>query len=473
MSERSALPTTYTLPIRGRAGIPVDVVSVSINITATGTTDPTFVTAYPGSTRPTASNLNPEPGVVTHNTTHLPVAADGSITLYNHVGSTDLVVDVLGYAVDASCFTAMAPTRLLDTRAGETTADGQHQGTGPLGAAATYLLPVRGRAAIPGGAVAVAINVTATGTTDPTFVTAYPGSTRPTASNLNPRPGSVTHNTTQLPIAADGSITLYNHVGSTDLVVDVLGYYASTTCFTATAPVRLLDTRPGETTVDAQHQGTGIMGAAATYTLPVRGRAGIPGAATAVAVNITATGTTDPTFVTAYPGSTRPTASNLNPRPGVVTHNTTQLPIAADGTITLYQHVGASHLVVDVLGYYTGGAGGLPPGQHPRIYLPGAQARLDGLLDADATSADPLPRLRRRPPRHRLPVALRQRRPHVVVRPARQPHRRCRVLHEGGRRHRLVRHRRGAAHRGVRVGAAGHRTTRRVRLVPRGRAARR
>ena len=378
---------TYTLPIRGRAGIPDDVVSVSINITATGTTQPTFVTAYPGGVRPEASNLNPEPGVVTHNTTQLPLATDGSITLYNHVGATDLVVDVLGYTVDASCFTAIAPARLLDTRPGQTTADGLHQGTGPLGATATYTLPVRGRAAIPDGAVAVAINVTATGTTDPTFVTAYPGGTRPTASNLNPRRGSVTHNTTQLSVATDGSITLYNHVGSTHLVVDVLGYYSSTTCFTATAPARLLDTRAGEATVDGQHQGTGIMGAASTYTLPVRGRAGIPGAATAVAVNITATGTTDPTFVTAYPGSTRPTASNLNPRPGVVTHNTTQLPIAADGTITLYQHVGATHLVVDVLGYHTGGAGGLPPGQHPRIYLPGAQARLDGLLGAGAASA--------------------------------------------------------------------------------------
>jgi hypothetical protein len=370
--------STYTLPVRGRGGVPAGAVTIAINITAPSTTEPTVVTAYPGGDRPNASNLNPVPGVVTHNTTQLPIAADGTITLYNHAGDTHLVVDVLGSYSDASCFAALPPARLLDTRTGGTTVDGAHAGSGALGAGATYHLPVSGRGAVAAGAVAVAVNVTAMNTTSPTFVTAYPGGTRP---------GAVTHNTTQLPVAADGTITLFNAVGATDVVVDVLGAYTSTACFTAITPARLLDTRAGHATADGLHQATGALGDAATYTLPVRGRSGIPAWATGVAVNITAPLPSAPTFVTAYPGTERPTASNLNPSPGVVTHNTTQLPIAPDGTITLYQHTGSADLVVDVLGYYGSGAILTPPGVHPRIYLPGAGATLTASLAQGAPSA--------------------------------------------------------------------------------------
>ncbi len=383
--------TVHVLPIGGRATIPATATAVAINITAVASTADTFITAYPtGADRPVASNLNPRPGRVIHNAAQLPLGDDGSIDLFNLAGSTELVIDVLGYFVGDSCFTGVTAARLLDTRAGGETVDGAGRPGRALGPASSLRLDVRGRGGVLDTARAVAVNITAVGATAGSYVTVYPGGVRPTASNLNPVPGSITHNMAQVPIAADGTIEIYNHAGSTDLLVDVLGFYDGT-CFTAVTPARLLDTRPGESTADGDHRGAGAVSAGTSYVLPVRNRAGIPPAAVAVAINITAIGATEATFVTAYPGPALPTASNLNPAPGSITHNTTQIPIAGDGTIRLYQHAGSVHLVVDVLGWYSAtdlvGPGGPEPGVHPRIYLPGAQQRLQSLLDAGAPSA--------------------------------------------------------------------------------------
>jgi hypothetical protein len=65
-----------------------------INVTATNVTAAGFVTVWPGGTRPTTSNLNPEfPGQSVANLVFAPVGADGKIRLYTSDG-TDLIGDV-------------------------------------------------------------------------------------------------------------------------------------------------------------------------------------------------------------------------------------------------------------------------------------------------------------------------------------------------------------------------------------------
>ena len=87
----------------------------------------------------------------------------------------------------AATFHGLIPARLLDTRPGATTIDGQSQGTGPVATGSITNVTVSGRAGVPTDAGAVALTVTAVNPTAASFVTVWPaGSTRPTASNLKP-----------------------------------------------------------------------------------------------------------------------------------------------------------------------------------------------------------------------------------------------------------------------------------------------
>ncbi|MFN8039423.1 MAG: hypothetical protein U0Q07_09450 [Acidimicrobiales bacterium] len=125
------------------------------------------------------------------------------------------------------------------------------------------------------------------------------------------------------------------------------------------APVRALDTRDG-TGLPGRTPTT--LGPTSTTTLAVTDPArttaghqplGIPAGATAVAVNLTATDTTAPTFITAWAtGTPRPPTSNLNPTPDHVTANLTVIPLAPDGTLTLFNNSGTTHLIADLQGWY-------------------------------------------------------------------------------------------------------------------------
>jgi hypothetical protein len=71
----------------------------SLNLTATGPTASSYVTAYPdGTARPAqGSNLNFTKGETIPNLVTVPVGADGKIDLYNSGGSVNLVADLFGY----------------------------------------------------------------------------------------------------------------------------------------------------------------------------------------------------------------------------------------------------------------------------------------------------------------------------------------------------------------------------------------
>jgi hypothetical protein len=60
-------------------------------------------------------------------------------------------------------------------------------------------------------------------------VTAWPSGTRPLASNLNLAPGETRAVFALVALGSNGSIQLYNNGGSTDLIVDVLGYFTNNT----------------------------------------------------------------------------------------------------------------------------------------------------------------------------------------------------------------------------------------------------
>ena len=123
---------------------------------------------------------------------------------------------------------------------------------------------ITGRAAVPGDASAVVLNVTVTEPDGPGFVTVYPcGGDIPTASSINYGAGSTVANLVVAKLGAGGQVCLYSN-RATHLVVDIAGYFPQITTYHSLVPARVLETRPGESTIDGQFSGAGLREAGET-----------------------------------------------------------------------------------------------------------------------------------------------------------------------------------------------------------------
>ena len=142
------------------------------------------------------------------------------------MGTVNALVDVDGYYGPGSGqgFTSLTPARICDTRASNTTeCHGQ-----TLSAGGNLKVQVTGEGGVPVGATAVVANVTVTGPTAASFLTAYAdGATRPLASNLNFTAGESVPNRVIVPLSGTGALDLYNALGSVNAIVDVDGYFSS------------------------------------------------------------------------------------------------------------------------------------------------------------------------------------------------------------------------------------------------------
>jgi len=349
---------TRTLQVTGRGGVPATGVgAVVLNITATGPTAGGYLTVHPtGQPRPNASNLNFGPGQTIPNLVIAKVGIGGQVSIYNDTGSTHLIADVAGWFSAGPGYAALDPRRLLDTRPGASTVDGLSAGGGSLGPGATRTLQVTGRGGVPASGVgAVVLNVTATGATAGGFLTVHPiGATRPNASNLNFGPGQTVPNLVIAKVGPEGQVSIYNDSGSTQVIADVAGWFPSTSPFASLAPVRLLDSRSGGTTIDGSAAAGGPVGAGATRILQVTGRGGVPATGVgAVVLNITATGPTAGGYLTVHPtGQPRPNASNLNFGPGQTIPNLVIAKVGTGGQVSIYNDTGSTQVIADVAGWF-------------------------------------------------------------------------------------------------------------------------
>jgi trimeric autotransporter adhesin len=347
----SPAESTLELMVVGRGGVGLDAAAVALNVTATEGQGAGFITVFPcGEPRPTASNLNQLAGSTVPNAVIAKVGAAGKVCFFNQV-ATHLVVDVGGYFPTGTSYQPINPLRLMDTRDGPITVDGQQQGGGLRVDGAITEVDVAGRAGIPGDAGTVALNVTVTESAGAGFVTVYPcGEPRPLASSLNAVLGSTVPNLVIAKIGAGGKVCMFNQT-ATHLVVDADGYFPALTTFHSLNPARLLDTRPGAGTVDNVGTGGGPVPAGTVTPVAVVGRAGVPTGATAVVLNATVTETQVPGFVTVFPcGIDPPLASNLNYGVGTTAPNAVIVKVGTDGMVCLFNSQG-THLVVDINGY--------------------------------------------------------------------------------------------------------------------------
>jgi len=123
----------------------------------------------------------------------------------------------------------------------------------------------------------------------------------------------------------------------------VAGYYTLTPC-------RVLDTRD-----PAGPYGGPALSAGGTRTFAMSGRCSIPPEADAVAINVIVTQPTAAGFLTLYPiGVPAPLASTINYGPGQTRANNAIVQLGAGDFVGVLcgQSSGATHAVVDVVGYF-------------------------------------------------------------------------------------------------------------------------
>jgi len=223
----SGVPVT----IAGADSIPSGVSAVAVHVTVVDTTGNGWIAAEPdGAGVPSTSILNYLKGQTISNTVIVPVATDGKIELYNGGGSTsvDLLADVAGYfsASAPDAYYPVTPYRAWDTRSNGDKLTADDTETYSLTAHEPGIL---GNLTIPAGASLVT-NLTAVDETANGYIAAYAaGTSLPTVSNLNYLTGQTLAGLAILPTTGSGQdVDVYNNsTGSTDLLVDVFGYFSA------------------------------------------------------------------------------------------------------------------------------------------------------------------------------------------------------------------------------------------------------
>ena len=221
---KNAAGSVLQLQVGGRAGVPADASAVALNVTVTEADVAAFVTVFPcGAPQPLASNLNVVPGVDVANLVVSRVGTNGTVCIFTSQAA-HVVADVNGYFPATTGDRPLVPARLLETRAGSATIDGDSNGAGLRPAGTVTIVRVVGRAGVPVGAGSVVVNLTVTEPAGPGFVTAYPcGIDPPLASTVNFTTGATVANAAIVKIGGGGAICVVNSQ-PTHLVLDVSGY---------------------------------------------------------------------------------------------------------------------------------------------------------------------------------------------------------------------------------------------------------
>jgi hypothetical protein len=344
--------TTRDVVVAGVAGVPADATAVVLNATVNGTSTASHLTIWPeGEARPTASNLNWSHDWTVANAVTVKVGAAGKVSVYNAQGSAHVVLDVIGYfrTGTGASFTALSPTRVVDSRA-----NGPNVGPyrTPWGRGTTRDVHLGGVARIPTDARAVVLNATGTNTTGQSFMTVWPaGRPRPLASSLNWSPGWTIANAVTVELGTGGAVSVYSDAGQVDVVFDVVGYFAAGSghAFHPISPARVQDSRSGGPVVGPYD--TPWLGGVARDVVVTTGM--VPSYASAVVLNVTAANTTAGSHLTVWPaGTTRPLASSLNWLPGWTIANAVTMPVGAGGKVSVYDNAGAVDVIADIGGWY-------------------------------------------------------------------------------------------------------------------------
>lgn len=251
--------------------------------------------------------------------------------------------DIGPFEQDELVLTAVSPFRLVDTRTG-------------VGSPATRLGPgeirtfaVDGVGSIPDTAEAIVVNLTAVGPSADTHLRTWAADGPvPATSVLNSPAGRTVAASTVVRLSSDGRFSVRNSSGTTDLLVDISGYYDRSSTGAAAmvvGPLRIADTRTGAGTL-----GSGPLGPGDVRSGFVDAPQGIRGYVQAYLVNVTAVGASTDTHLTVWGDGPRPATSTVNVAAGGMAANVAL--VDASMGLNVRNTSGTTHVVVDVIGYF-------------------------------------------------------------------------------------------------------------------------
>jgi PKD repeat protein len=274
-----------------------------------------------------------------------------ALTVTNAVGTNTLTkTDYVVVSVPtAATYTAIDPTRLLDTRTGNGLSGKFVSGT-------PRVFQINGRGSIPSDAVAITGNLTVANQSAGGYVSLGPtASAAPTSSTLNFPKGDTRANAVTVAVDGSGQLaaTFKSAAGATtNLILDVTGYFVRDTAgstYKAIDPSRVLDTRSG----------TGLSGKFSDSTprsFPVAGHGGVPAGAVAVTGNLTVVNQSKGGYVSLGPTVTSsPSFSTLNFPSGDTRANAATVALDGSGNLAAVYKASAgatTNLLFDVTGYF-------------------------------------------------------------------------------------------------------------------------
>jgi len=171
------------------------------------------------------------------------------------------------------------------------------------------------------------------------------GEPQPTVSTLNDNTGTIVANAAIVPAGSNNKTAFYAHSNSTNLLLDVNGYFAPAGAeglsMYPQSPCRVLDTR--------QNNGPPFMG---EKIVNVGGSACPPAStATAYIFNATVVPPGPMLFLSLWPdGEMQPVVSTLNAKDGFITSNMAIVP-TTNGSIDAYA-AALTQLILDISGYF-------------------------------------------------------------------------------------------------------------------------
>ena len=285
--------------------------------------------------------------------------------------STVAAADGLGAGGE---YHAIAPARIYDSRPTSAVNEGAPGPKPANGNQPVFDIALLGQGGVPADAanvLAVVVNITVTEPTASGWLNAY-GKDAPagTASIVNFSANQTVPNLSIVRPGTDGKLTikLFSGVasGTAQVVVDVFGWFSTSanaergSRLVPINPGRILDTRDGAATPLGQQQSIALQIRGATLSTAEVLPAGND--ITGVVLNLT--GVNDlaaslPTFLSVVPEAiapgTVPGTSNVNLAKNQIKPNMVIVPIGSDGKIRIYNNTGATHVVVDVVGYLQSG----------------------------------------------------------------------------------------------------------------------
>jgi DNA-binding beta-propeller fold protein YncE len=334
---------SFPIPQNTNCNIPASAAAYSLNVTVVPITTLGYLTIWPTpEMQPVVSTLNSPDGRIKANAAIVPAGVNGAVSVYV-TDTTNVILDIDAYFAPAASntyqFYSLTPCRIVDTR------NNQDGGMLQAGVERDYSIP--GNCAVPSNATAYSFNVTvlpSTGGLD--YLTVWPkGEPRPVVSTLNDKTGTVVANAAIVPAGSENATAFYAHNNSTNLLVDVDGYFAAPgtggLSMYPAVPCRVLDTRQNNGPPFVDELTVNVVGSPCAP----------PSSAAAYIFNATVVPPGRMPYLTLWPdGEQRPIVSTLNAYDGFVTSNMAIVP-TNNGSIDAYAYA-LTQLILDISGYF-------------------------------------------------------------------------------------------------------------------------